>query len=159
MKKLLLILLFPLFTFSQEGISFSVYQDAKMAFVGDKRGNDALTINLRVRSEWQGKQLKGFYMFVAPEFEFAKLQKDYYRYSANVGQRFNQFSKLIEMSYSLGYGLIVRNNISAKSFGADFETQININKSFAFLLNLQVVERSYWNLLRTSGFLGIKYNL
>ena len=157
--KYLLILLFPILCYSQSGISFSVYQDAKMAFVGDKRGNDALTINLRVRSEWQGKQLKGFYMFVAPEFEFAKLQKDYYRYSANVGQRFNQFSKLIEMSYSLGYGLIVRNNISAKSLGADFETQININKSFAFLLNMQIVERSDWNLLRTSGFLGIKYNL
>jgi len=159
MKKLLLILLFPLFTFSQEVISLSIYQDAKMAFVGDKRGNDALTINLRIKNEWQGKQLKNSYFFVAPEFEFAQLQEDYYRYSANVGQRFNQFSKLIEMSYSIGYGLISRSNISATSLGADFETQININKSFAFLLNLQVIERSDWNVVRTSGFLGIKYNL
>ena len=159
MKKLLLILLFPLFTFSQEGISFSVYQDAKLATVGDNRGNEAFTLNIRIKNEWQGKQLKNSYFFVAPEFEFAQLQKDYYRYSANVGQRFNQFSKFIEMSYSIGYGLIVRKNISAKSLGADFETQININKSFAFLLNMQIVERSDWNLLRTSGFLGIKYNL
>jgi len=159
MKKLLLILLFPLFTFSQEGISFSVYQDAKLASVGDNRGNEAFTLNIRIKNEWQGKQLKNSYFFVAPEFEYAQLQEDYYRYSANVGFRLNKFSKLIEASASIGYGLIVRKNISAKSLGADFETQININKSFAFLLNLQVIERSDWNVVRTSGFLGIKYNL
>ena len=159
MKKLLLILLFPLFTFSQEGISFSVYQDAKMAFVGDKRGNDALTINLRVRSEWQGKQLKGFYMFVAPEFEFAKLQEDYYRYSANVGFRLNEFSERFETSLSLGYGLIVRESISSKSFSLDGELSFNLSKKTAILLSSQLTQRTDIGEIRFSGFFGIRYKL
>ena len=159
MKKLLLILLFPLFTFSQEGISFSVYQDAKLASVGDNRGNEAFTLNIRIKNEWQGKQLKNSYFFVAPEFEFAQLQEDYYRYSANVGQRFNQFSKLIEMSYSIGYGLIFRQNISSKSFGADTEISININNKISLLLNTQLIHRTDWNVIRLSGFIGVNYKL
>ena len=157
--KYLLILLFPILCYSQSGISFSVYQDAKMAFVGDKRGNDALTINLRVRSEWQGKQLKGFYMFVAPEFEFAKLQEDYYRYSANVGFRLNEFSERFETSLSLGYGLIVRESISSKSFSLDGELSFNLSKKTAILLSSQLTQRTDIGEIRFSGFFGIRYKL
>ena len=53
MKKLLLILLFPILSYSQSGLSFSVYQDAKLATVGDNRGNEAFTLNIRIKNEWQ----------------------------------------------------------------------------------------------------------
>jgi len=98
-------------------------------------------------------------MFVAPEFEFAKLQEDYYRYSANVGFRLNKFSKLIEASASIGYGLIVRQNISSKSFGADTEISININNKISLLLNTQLIHRTDWNVIRLSGFIGVNYKL
>jgi len=157
--KYLLIFLFPLLSYSQSGISFSVYQDAKLATVGDNRGNEAFTLNIRIKNEWQGKQLKNSYFFVAPEFEYAQLQEDYYRYSANVGFRLNKFSKLIEASASIGYGLIVRKNISAKSLGADTEISININNKISLLLNTQLIHRTDWNVIRLSGFIGVNYKL
>jgi len=157
--KYLLIFLFPLLSYSQSGISFSVYQDAKLATVGDNRGNEAFTLNIRIKNEWQGKQLKNSYFFVAPEFEYAQLQEDYYRYSANVGFRLNKFSKLIEASASIGYGLIVRQNISSKSFGADTEISININNKISLLLNTQLIHRTDWNVIRLSGFIGVNYKL
>ena len=161
MKKLIitLILLIPILTFAQSGLSVNIYQDARLAFVGDERGNSALTANIRIRNEWQGTQLKGFYIFVAPEFEYAQLSEDYYRYSANVGFRLNEFSKRFEASASLGYGLIVRESISSKSFSMDGELSYNLNNKFAVLLSSQIVQRTDIGVVRFSGFIGLRYKL
>jgi len=159
MKKLLIILLFPFLSFSQSGLSLTIYQDAKLAFVGDKRGNEAFTPNFRIRNEWKGKQRTGYYIFVAPEFEFAQLADDYYRYSANVGFRLNEFSKRFEASASLGYGLIVRESISSKSFSMDGELSYNLNNKFAVLLSSQIVQRTDIGVVRFSGFIGLRYKL
>ena len=56
MKTLIYILLFiPLISLSQ-GISINVSQDARLALVGDERGNKAFTTNVNVGAEFRGLQ-------------------------------------------------------------------------------------------------------
>ena len=63
MKTLIYIfLLFPLLSFAQ-GISLNVSQDARLALVGDERGNEAFTTNVNVGAEFRGLQ-KGSSIFL-----------------------------------------------------------------------------------------------
>jgi hypothetical protein len=48
--KLFIILLFPLLSFGQ-GISLNISQDARLALIGDERGNGAFTTNVNVGAE------------------------------------------------------------------------------------------------------------
>ena len=55
-KKLTYLLFFiPLISLSQ-GISLNVSQDARLALVGDERGNKAFTTNVNVGAEFRGLQ-------------------------------------------------------------------------------------------------------
>ena len=86
MKKLILLisLLTTINTFSQGGIlTLNVYQDQRLLWVGDDKGNSSGTINALIRSEWQGNPSELGYLFVYPQFEIADLAGGTYRrYSA-----------------------------------------------------------------------------
>ena len=63
MKKFIyIILLFPLLSFGK-GISLNISQDARLALVGDERGNKAFTTNVNVAAEFRGWQ-KGTLIFL-----------------------------------------------------------------------------------------------
>lgn len=155
------ILLICSVSFAQEHITLNTTQDARLLFVGDEKGNEAGTINLTFRSEWQGKQQKYGFMFVAPEFEYADLQGGIYRrYSMNVGYTFNKFlddwrpfelsisgfnlisfdwSKF-EYTASIGIGTIDYNG-AYYSFGSNFQLGYQIGNRIVFFLDLEIVDR------------------
>ena len=62
MKTLIYILLFiPLISLSQ-GISINVSQDARLALVGDDRGNEDFTTNVNLAAEFRGWQKGSSYL-------------------------------------------------------------------------------------------------
>jgi hypothetical protein len=63
--KLFIILLFPLLSFGQ-GISLNISQDARLALVGDERGNGAFTTNVNLAAEFRGWQKGSSYFLMRP---------------------------------------------------------------------------------------------
>jgi hypothetical protein len=69
MKKLIYIfLLLPLISLSQ-GISMNVSQDARLALIGDDRGNQPFTTNVNVAAEFRGWQKGNSYFLMRSELE------------------------------------------------------------------------------------------
>ncbi len=56
MRYLILIMLFFIQSnlFSQESLALGVFQDARLMFLGDERGNDAGTMDLLLRLRLEG---------------------------------------------------------------------------------------------------------
>ena len=119
MKKLILIvLLIPSFIIAQENIEIGVYQDFKLAFIGDDKGNDPFTPAFIFRFNMQGKQQSFGYMVVGFEIDYAELQGGTFkRYSVNVGYTLNKlYFDNLEANASVNYGMIDRWNIIFKGF-------------------------------------------
>lgn len=170
MKKILLaIVLFAtsLNINAQEGIEVGIYQDLKFATIGDKeRGYDAFTTDVLFRFKMQGNQQKLGYMIIYPEYEYAAIEGDYHRYSANVGYCLN---KLIlnnfEVEGALSYGFIDRYGKSLSSFGANLGINYKMG-DFKLSAITQFTERKdltwLWgtkNNIKYSFFVGISYKI
>lgn len=169
-KILIAVVLFALNTIlciGQEKISIAIYQDVKLATIGDKKHNyDAFTLDMIFRLKMQGNQQKFGYLVVFPEFEIADLNETYYRYSANVGYTLNKlFIKNFEINGSLGYGIISRENVSSGSFSLNGEIAYKITDNFKISVLGQLAQRTdlKWlyddNTIKFSGFFGIEYNI
>lgn len=148
---------------SQEQVSISVYQDAKLLITGDNIGNSAGTLNVVLKANLQGNQQQYGYMIVSPEFEYANLKGgEYQRYSANVGYVFN---KLIlnnfEAGITAGWGWINRDNFTFHSASINGLLNYKINNRFKISTQLQLVDRTDLEIpeLRLSGFIGLEITL
>jgi len=169
MKKLinLLVILFALTLSAQKKVSLAIYQDVKLATIGDiERGYDAFTPNFIIRAKMQGHQQKHGYMIVYPEFEYAQIKGDYYRYSLNVGYTFNELIlDRLEASIQGGWGFIDRYDKNLFSGSVSGELAYKINDRLKVALLAQFTERKdlayFWNdkTIRFSGFIGIEYNI
>lgn len=163
--KIFVLLLFVGHASAQSKMSLSVHQDVRLAIQGDDRGNNPGTLDLLFRFKMQGNQFKHGYVIVFPEFEYAEIDGNYKRYSANVGYTFNQlFIKNTELSISGGYGWIDRYGKTMFSFGGAGEVAYKIGFIKLSLIG-QLTERSdlayYFNdkKIGFSGFVGLEINL
>jgi hypothetical protein len=151
-------------TFSQQRLSLSVYQDAKFAFIGDKkRGYEAGTLNALIRFNMEGHQQKYGYMIVSPQFEYANIKGIYKRYSASVGYTFNKLIiKDLEASIAADFGFIDRYSKSFFSSGAIGSLSYPLNDYLNVSILSQITERKDLGWLygktkfRYSGFIGIE---
>ena len=165
MKTTILLLLISLSIYSQDRVSLSIHQDARLALVGDGH-YQPFTANILARFKMQGKQQEYGYLIIYPEFEYAEIEGIYKRYSVNAGYTFN---KLIldnfETSIQGGWGFIDRYDTGAFSFSLGGELAYKVTDRFKVSLIAQFTERKdlKWmygdNVIRFSGFLGIEYNL
>jgi len=79
---------------AQSNISFSVYQDLKLATLGDSRGNDAFTTDITAKIHLNGFQIfteSKFigYVSLGPTLEYAQLiGGDYTRFGVELGYTF-----------------------------------------------------------------------
>jgi hypothetical protein len=113
---------------SQSKVSFVIAQDLKLATLGDKeRGYDAFTPNVLLRFKMQGKQSKIGYLVIFPEFEYADIQGQYYRYSANVGYSFNKLFERWTYTPAIGCGFIDRYGKNVFSWSGSLEVAYSIN--------------------------------
>ena len=142
----------------QDNVSVSIHQDARLFFVGDDIGNNAVTPNLLLRLNLKGKQDSIGFGFAMIETEFADLKGgDYYRYSINGGYTFNQIIPKIEASLTGGYGLIHRNGLAYRSLGCSGVLGYKLDR-FTPSIIVQGVDRVDINKFGFSGFFGLEYN-
>ena len=147
---------------AQDNVSVSVFQDVKLATIGDdKRGYDAFTLNTVIRFKMQGNQSEYGYFVVAPEFEYAELEVPYKRWSVNVGYTFNQLIlDNVEVTPMINYGWIDR-GVSTFSGGASLETMYKINDTLKIGILQQLTHRTDLpnNKIGYSLMAGLEINL
>lgn len=154
----IIFLLLTTLLFSQERVSIGIYQDVKLATQADDYGNKPFTRDLIIRLNMQGNQQSFGYMVMFPEFETADLKGGLYsRWSANGGYVFN-FIKNVELSATVGIGVIHRHKVGYASFGGGGTISYQINR--IKLVSLwQLTSRKDIDKIRNSLFFGIEINL
>jgi len=142
MKKFIYIfLLFPLLSFAQ-GISLNISQDARLALVGDERGNEAFTPNINVAAEFRGWQKGNSYFLMRPEIEYADLQGgELYRMTANFGYTFNKWIKDIDFTATIGGGMLSRYKLGGLHTQANLQTTWYLTKGVGLFLGSEFVQR------------------
>jgi len=156
--KLFIILLFPLLSFGQ-GISLNVSQDARLALVGDERGNKAFTTNVNVAAEFRGWQKGSSYFLMRPEIEYADLKGgELYRMTANFGYTFNKWIKNVDFTATLGAGMLSRHKLGGLHTQANLQLTWYFTKGVGLFLDSEFVQRIDLpnKFIGYSGKIGIK---
>jgi hypothetical protein len=156
--KLFIILLFPLLSFGQ-GISINLSQDARLALVGDERGNGAFTTNVNLAAEFRGWQKGNSYFLMRPEIEYADLQGgELYRMTANFGYTFNKWIKNVDFTATVGGGMLSRHKLGGLHTQANLQTTWYFTKGIGLFLDSEFVQRRDLpkKFLGYSGKIGIK---
>jgi hypothetical protein len=156
--KLFIILLFPLLSFGQ-GISLNISQDARLALVGDERGNEAFTTNVNIGAEFRGLQKGSCYFLMRPELEYADLKGgELYRMTANFGYTFNKWIKDVDFTATVGGGMLSRHKLGGLHTQANLQTTWYFTKGIGLFLDSEFVQRADLpnKFLTYSGKIGIK---
>jgi len=156
--KLFIILLFPLLSFGQ-GISLNISQDARLALVGDERGNEAFTTNVNVAAEFRGWQKGSSYFLMRPELEYADLKGgELYRMTANFGYTFNKWIKDVDFTATVGGGMLSRHELGGLHAQANLQTTWYFTKGVGLFLDSEFVQRRDLpnKFIGYSGKIGIK---
>jgi len=158
-KKLTYLLFFiPLISLSQ-GISLNVSQDARLALVGDERGNKAFTTNVNVGAEFRGLQKGSSYFLMRPEIEYADLKGgELYRMTANFGYTFNKWIKDVDFTVTLGGGMLSRHKLGGLHTQANLQLTWYFTKGVGLFLDSEFVQRIDLpnKFVGYSGKIGIK---
>jgi len=156
--KLFIILLFPLLSFGQ-GISLNISQDARLALVGDERGNEAFTTNVNLAAEFRGWQKGSSYFLMRPELEYADLKGgELYRMTANFGYTFNKWIKNVDFTATVGGGMLSRHKLGGLHTQANLQTTWYFTKGIGLFLDSEFVQRADLpnKFVGYSGKIGIK---
>jgi len=154
-------LLIPFISLSQ-GISVNVSQDARLALVGDERGNKAFTTNVNVAAEFRGWQKGNSYFLMRPELEYADLKGgELYRMTANFGYTFNKWVKNVDFTATIGGGMLSRHGLGGLHAQSNLQTTWYFTKGIGLFLDSEFVQRIDLpnKFLVYSGKLGIKIML
>jgi hypothetical protein len=159
--KYLIVLLFSIpLTILGQGISLNVSQDARLALIGDERGNNPFTANVNVAAEFRGWQKNDFYFVKRIELEYADLKGGgLYRMTANYGMTFNKWVKDVDFTATVGGGMLSRDNLKG-----GLHTQANLQTTWYFMegiglfLDSEFVHRRDLKnrAVRYSGKIGLK---
>lgn len=181
MKKIFLVLcLFSfLTTKGQESqVHLSLYQDLRLLFFGDDRGNSALTPNLILRFDAEAFKFKKHRIYLSYGIEYADLDSsNFLRYFMGLGHTFKlSFLDKFIFGTFINHGIILRgkgsflgNNRSDENtfmgLSVNFEASYPIAKKIRLIGVLQTIDRRDLTVrynsndrIRVSGFMGIKYS-
>ena len=163
--------------FSQENLALGVFQDARLMFLGDERGNSPGTMDLLLRFKLEGKQKDLGYFVYYLGYEHANLASTLKRYSISFGFTFNNLSKTskflnrFEFTPTVGYGNLNRNRNDSidKYYNWSFceETSFKVNEFMKISFLTQLMQRSDLKrkksnnrrIARFSCFIGTIFNL
>ena len=159
-KKLTYLLFFfiPIISLSQ-GISLNVSQDARLALIGDDRGNEAFTTNVNVAAEFRGWQKGNSYFLMRPEIEYADLKGgELYRMTANFGYTFNKWVKDVDFTATVGGGMLSRHKLGGLHTQANLQLTWYFTKGVGLFLDSEFVQRIDLpnKFLGYSGKVGLK---
>ena len=159
MKKLIYILFLIPFIGLSQGISLNVSQDARLALIGDERGNEAFTTNVNLGFELRGLQKGSSYFLMRPEIEYADLKGgELYRMTANFGYTFNKWIKNVDFTATVGGGMLSRHKLGGLHTQANLQTTWYFTKGIGLFLDSEFVQRVDLpnKFLVYSGKVGIK---
>ena len=159
-KKLTYLLFFfiPIISLSQ-GISINLSQDARLALIGDDRGNQPFTTNVNVAAEFRGWQKGNSYFLMRPEIEYADLKGgELYRMTANFGYTFNKWVKDVDFTATVGGGMLSRHELGGLHAQANLQTTWYFTKGVGLFLDSEFVQRRDLpnKFIGYSGKIGIK---
>lgn len=152
---------------AQDNISIGLYQDARLLFLGDNRGNDAFkTIDAKLDISLQGYQLNNYYFSINTQLEYANLKSsDYGSLLVIPNWTFNKMFNNIELSGGVIIGLIHRWKQGYGTYGVSGDVSYMISPKLKLSALGQLIKRSdladRWNKkgLSPNVYIGIKYNL
>jgi hypothetical protein len=152
---------------AQDNISIGIYQDAKLLFLGDDRGNEAFkTIDTKLDISLQGYQLNSYYFSISINLEYANLKGgDYSSLLITPNWTFNQQIQNIELSAGVVVGLIHRWKMGYATYGLSGDISYKITPKLKLSALGQIIKRSdlaeRWGTkgLSLNFYIGLKYNL
>ena len=153
-----ILLLFPLISLGQ-GVSLNLSQDARLALVGDERGNEAFTTNVNLGFELRGLQKGNSYFLMRPEIEYADLKGgELYRMTANFGYTFNKWVKNVDFTATIGGGMISRHGLGGLHTQANLQSTWYFTKGIGLFLDSEFVQRRDLpnKFIGYSGKIGLK---
>jgi len=168
---LLIAFINPTSNYSQEKISMSIYQDARLVVLGNKKEHNIRTLNVLIHFKIQAKQnALGYFVFI-PEYEKANLPDMYQRLSLSVGYTFNglytpllNLPKNLEFTVAIGYGVTNRFSNNSFNYSISGEASYKINEWLKVGFVHQLTERTDLlykyrkNALKYSFFFGIEFS-
>ena len=167
--KTILLILFPILIYSQSSLEIGITQDARLLLLGDDKGNDAGTLNTVINFNMQGKQFEYYYFAISPQFEFANLKDNYYRYSVNGIWTFNRLIiRNFEAGIGIGAGIIHRDNLNIRgqlSYSLTGELSYVLNDNLKLTTKYELVKRSDLEVLyndkglKPNFYIGLKYKI
>lgn len=157
MKNLILIL-FPIFIFSQNHIQLEIHQDFKLAFLGDDHNNKPFTPDFKISIALQGNQFDWYYFEMKPSFEYANLSGGkFVMWNVNAGWVFNKLINKIEIGTYLTGGLLHRFNESWLTYGITSELSYKLTERLKIGLMCQLIDRPDVDKFGISNYIGLKY--
>ena len=169
MKKLFFTCSFMLglYCYGQKNIEVSLQQDLRLFILGDKKGNDPLTVNLLSRVEIPVYNFKKNHLIASISVEYADLvKKNYKRYAIGAGYVINNLYRRIGAGAYIDFGKIYREKEGFYSFSISGELSYTINDRLQFICTSQLTQRKDLSVLYNSekgsiisGFVGFKYGL
>lgn len=128
--------------YSQDGISASILQDAKLGLGMDKlHKNDTPTLDLIINVNLDGKQFEWYYFSIQMLYERANLYDGYFsRYGVNTLWNFNQLIvRKLKIGAGIGLHMIERHNTGGLgSYSATIDVSYPITK------NLSIISKNEW---------------
>ncbi|QTD36940.1 hypothetical protein JL193_12500 [Polaribacter batillariae] len=159
--------LLTLSIYGQNNIEISLQQDARLLLFGDKKGNDALTVNLLTKLALPVYNFENSYLLTYLSVEYADLvEKNYKRYSLGAGYAIKSiFGKIGATAYA-DFGKIYRQKDGFFSVGFSGELSYKITERLKVICTQQFTYRKDLKVLYNSkkeyvisGFIGLKYRL
>lgn len=149
MKKILtvLILILNLSAYAQgERLFLRITQDAKLATIGDNRGNDAFTPDIKTEfgiSLVQDYDAIG-YISTGFTYEYADLAGGrYIRWGVQASYTFNKLPiKNLYATTKINWGGITRHDTNVPSTGVDFQLEYKVIEGLKILTIAEFVERN-----------------
>ena len=136
MKKTFLfcIILLSLNIYSQKNIEFSLQQDFRLLFLGDDKGNDALTINVLSKLEIPVINVGKNYITAYASVEYADLVgKDFKRYSLGAGYVIEKLFRKFGAGAYFDFGKIYREKEGFNSFSFSGELSYRLSNKLKVL--------------------------
>jgi len=154
-----------------DGLSIKVQQDARLALIGDDKGNDAFTLNPMITFGLEGYTFGDAFktnLIILAEYEYADLAGgEYHRWSVGAGLKMSPFiyardvwifrPSKISFTPSLQFGFIDRNGVTMTGLGT-------IDVSYELFDGFEAVYSAQWTIrtelkgspIRYSGMFGVK---
>ena len=163
MKKIIIIIIFAISfnSYSQNRVGLNIFQDIKLATIGDHRGNRVPTMDAIFGIIVEGSQNGIGYHTYALRYEQANLYYTLKRYSIGTGYSVNKLVERLNISIMIDYGLLDRyrngsiDNYSNWSTIGEVSYSLNSNISLSLASRLMKRSDLKVQVIRYSSFVGI----